>query len=79
MLGNKSARQTAALLITRLGMAVSLVVLATMAWLPPASAQDQDNAEVTLDSFFGKWRGTGIEEDEDELFFAVTARDMMPL
>ncbi|MCB9947736.1 MAG: hypothetical protein H6842_07895 [Rhodospirillaceae bacterium] len=44
------------------------IVLAAL----PAAAQDR----LPLDAFFGTWSGTGVAEDDDSLFFAVTARDL---
>ena len=69
--------------VTRSRLAMSLgviglaiLILSSLAFAPRASAQDEGSPEITLESFFGTWRGTGIEEDDDELFFAVTARDI---
>lgn len=32
--------------------------------------------EVGLAAFFGRWEGSGIAEDPDNLFFSMTARDL---
>jgi len=55
------------------------------AGLRPASAQGdgpqaQTDAEAVetlpVEAFFGVWRGTGISEDKDQLFFSMSDRDM---
>lgn len=37
-----------------------------------AAAQDA----LPIDAFVGEWRGTGVAEDEDNLFFSMTLRDL---
>ena len=49
-----------------------LAVLAILLAAAPAAAQDR----LPLEAFVGTWSGTGIAEDDDSLFFAVTARDL---
>lgn len=47
------------------------LLLLTVGLAGAATAQ-----EVGLPAFFGRWEGTGIAEDPDNLFFSMTARDL---
>ncbi len=51
---------------------IRLAILALLLATGPAAAQDR----LPLEAFVGTWSGTGIAEDDDSLFFAVTARDL---
>ncbi len=49
-----------------------LVVAASVALSAPASAQKR---ALTIGHFFGTFSGGGVAENEDSIYFAVTARD----
>ncbi|MEQ8968418.1 MAG: hypothetical protein RID91_21545 [Azospirillaceae bacterium] len=80
------AIRAAAARLAVLAVALLLVALAGgHAGVAPARAQGDDGAAgseteveetVPLDAFFGVWRGTGISEDKDQLFFSMSDRDM---
>ena len=50
----------------------ALVMMLLLVSVSPLRAQEP----VSHDAFFGTWQGTGIAENADSLFFAVTARDL---
>ncbi len=49
-----------------------LVIAASLAFSAPASAQKRT---LSIGHFFGTFSGGGVAENEDSLYFAVTARD----
>lgn len=55
--------------MVRCGAALLMMLLVSIS---PLRAQEP----APLDAFFGTWQGTGIAENADSLFFAVTARDL---
>ena len=48
------------------------LVMMLLVSVSPLRAQEP----VSHDAFYGTWQGTGIAENADSLFFAVTARDL---
>ncbi len=53
--------------LLRILAGLSLLVAATL----PAAARD-----LSLDAFFGTFKGTGVAENRDSLYFGVTVRDL---